>query len=357
MIAKGHNCNYSIDSHDFNWQQSEENLIHLDLGSSSNLGVFYHKLIELWLSAVKEESIFPINSGDEFSPRFRDFFASSRDVLAKLNQRGYHIENGYTNAFKEFSRNSKIQDYLYAILGNHSIIDLIVEEKIPQEASDVPQVGGSGVLKISGIPDCVLICDDLIFVIDWKTKIIDDRDAYYSIQLYLYKLLVDSLIPSSKIEGRIVSILENDGDYPLIKFCDSLLQEFQVDSSYLEGLVERDDKTVGPWCQNCKYNLIKGHDICEERSGESELIGNKRYLLNPNFHPNYLFDVEFNRTDLNFKSNSIFMYAGEYHSIAVDFHGKLHGISEEYNLIRCKGRINVEKNGNRVFHVIDFVTI
>jgi len=154
-----------------------------------------------------------------------------------------------------------------------------------------------------------------------------------------------------------VSILQSEGDYPLIKFCDSLLEEFPVDSSYLEGLVERESKNVGTWSQNCKYNLINGSEICRERSNEPELIGNKRNILDPNFHPTYLFDVEFNRRDLEFKSNSIFIYAGENHSIAVDFHGKLHSIPEECNLIRCKGRINVEKNGNRVFHVIAFVTI
>lgn len=357
MIAKGHQCSYSIDPHDFGWSPRGDDLIILDMRKPSDLGQFYHQLIELWLLEVNENSNFPINSKREFEPNFGDFFLSSRFIESKLKQKGYVVENGYTSAFKHFARDSKIATYLYEIAENYGIELMIVEEKIPKEISKIPSIKGNDNLKISGTPDCVLVCKGRTFVIDWKTRINDNQDHYYSIQLYLYKFLVESMLATSSLEGRIVSILDVEDGFPIIKYCDDLENEFQIDSSNLGELIIRNEKNAGIWCQNCKYNLRLGDGVCEERSQDHELIENKQRILDASFYPEYFFDVEFERNDLNFESKSIFSYSDGDQIILVDFHGKLQYIIDDGNRIRCNGIIKVQRNGNRVFHVANFVIL
>lgn len=340
MLARGFNCGPSMGE----YRSITTGPIYLELQQSSDKGIFYHALIELWLKEVKKSSDFPIIIKSELKPSFKEFFDSGHQVRQKLAEVNITTSSQFTTVFDKFYDRCLIEHYFHEVAESKGINDLLIEEEWPK--SGTHYLSKDQKLSLKGRPDCVIVTAEDFFVIDWKTNIDETMLNYYGIQMKLYQSLVNSTI-RRPLHGRIISILQSedeDMDWPFLKDSETLTTVTMPE--IIESSLSTEKKS-GEWCQNCKYNF-KLADVCLERVNDAQIIEHTKRLLDKSFNPGSFIDVDFERDSLIKVGKSMWKYGTDDNQVFFKF--KIDSLPGGGN-IRCKGKITHHNNSDRIFHV------
>jgi hypothetical protein len=358
MLAKGYLCSKRMSAFSSDASPAESKTT-LDLNDPADLGTFKHMLMELWLEEVNQRSNFPITKKEQFTPLFKEFFgrSDSRIIKDKLSRKGVNIKDDFTRNYEAFIDNCKAEAIVIKLAISYEIQEILIETLQPGEGQ-IP-LSEKHMISMKGYIDCIFICKETDFVVDWKSTLKKETNESHKIQLQSYLHIWRNLNSRErKVKGLLISL----SDYTIQK-AGQKVSKFEpvgeFDHSERESLILNivdTSERPGSWCRYCKDNLVQ-ENPCKSRSRDTVIQKNTQSLEDPTWTAKYI-DVEIGISKFKRKNakSQYFGYGENYQIVFVFPHafGEEHfaGVAD----LRIRGSLK-SKGSDRTFSVERYVRI
>ena len=197
---------------------------------------------------------------------------------------GFNIVDGSISSIIENILTLEIWKIFHTINRQFKICQIMCETIVPENEFKLKTYG-----NLRGKADCIIVCEEFVVVIDWKSRIdIDDSKLIYTKQLQYYMIGIQKDYPSKKVAGLLVSLTEMGEKCASFKKVDNLeLEDFEQTIDIIFG-----NKTnmPGQWCEYCEVSIT---GPCKNRSDEDKIIKYSTAIMNNQLAlPNGFIEIE-----------------------------------------------------------------